>query len=212
MTYMTPSTTIGVVSTLVPVHLIDPLGAQPVDVVGRDLIQAAVVMAPVVAAVGQPVARLRGGVEQPFRSDRQAGRRRGLPPRPLRDGERQRRRPAGRFSDSSRTPSTPCAFLIISGCDGMVRRIGLRAKASGENVKSPIREPSLVHRRPALSLDGRQLHRPADAERAGALHQDRIPVDQHRLCPADHLVPRGVRVRADGLGALFSTGSARGRA
>ena len=64
-----------------PVHLEDPLGLEPVDVVGGDLVQAAVVMAPVVAAVGQPVARLRGGVEQPFVGDRQAT-----------DGERLRQR------------------------------------------------------------------------------------------------------------------------
>src|SRR6185436_18237419 len=43
------------------------------------------------------------------------------------------------FPGFSGTRSTPCAFLIISGCDGMVRRIGPRAKPSGENVKSPIR-------------------------------------------------------------------------
>ncbi len=75
VTYITPSTTIGVVSTL-GVHLMNPLGPQPVDVVGVDLVQRAVVMAPVVAAVRQPVARLVGRLEQPLVGDRQPGRRR----------------------------------------------------------------------------------------------------------------------------------------
>ena len=63
---------------LLTMHLVDPLRPQPVDVVDCDLIQAAVVMASIIAAVGQPVARFLGGVQEPFIRHWQTGGRGGL--------------------------------------------------------------------------------------------------------------------------------------
>ena len=41
--------------------------------------------------------------------------------------------------------------------------------------------PALVHRRTALPVHRHQLHRSADAERPGAVPEDRVHLDQHRL-------------------------------
>ena len=57
--------------------------------------------------------------------------------------------------------------------------------------------PSLVHRRPALSLDRHQLHRSPDAQRAGAAPEDGVPLDELRLRADAHRVPRRVCRRTD---------------
>ena len=59
-------------------------------------------------------------------------------------------------------------------------------------------QPALVHRRTALPVHRHQLHRSPDAQRPGAVPEDRIHLDQHRLRLADHRLPRRLFDRADG--------------
>ena len=59
----------------------------------------------------------------------------------------------------------------------------------------------MVHRRPLLPVHRHQLHRPPDAQRPGAVPQDRVRLEQRRLRAHHHLVPRRLRLRADGGGA-----------
>src|SRR5262245_11190910 len=58
-------------------------------------------------------------------------------------------------------------------------------------------QPALVDRRYALRFDGDQLPGPPDAVEPGALPQERIRLDEHRLRELDHRVSPGLFRRAD---------------
>src|SRR4051812_3163147 len=75
---------------------------------------------------------------------------------------------------------------------GFIASITLRLSRRTRETDST---SALVHRRSAVPLDRRQLHRPADAQRARAVLEDRLRLVEHglRLCP--HRVSCRIRGR-----------------
>ena len=94
----------------------------------------------------------------------------------------------------------------------MVRRIGLRAKASGENVKSPIKNLRwYIGGLLFLSTVVNYIDRQTLSVLAPYLKTE-YQLDQLRLRAADHRVPRRLRVRADGIGPCSRSGRHAARA
>src|ERR1022692_5188478 len=104
-----------------------------------------------------------------------------------------------------------CVHFMATPWSSGPTPIGLKASWAASQPGGPcldsIQEPpgdspaAMVDWRLAVCVHGDQLHRPPDAQRAGAIPEVRISLDELGFCAVDHFVPRRLRSDADGGGA-----------